>query len=120
MSYDYCQIEQWKNRINVNGIKNPHHDLREFARCHFHQHCSMTDPTFSTKETAHANSTGGQPGGDINANKKLQAAKCVESGAKIYPSSLLKPHLARHQLKHESLVTELRELLVTIERMKIA
>jgi len=54
------------------------------------------------------------------ANKKLHAAKCVECGAKIYPSSLLKPHLARHRLKHESLVTELRELQVTIERMQIA
>jgi hypothetical protein len=54
------------------------------------------------------------------ADKKLDAAKCVECGAKIYPSSLLKPHLARHRLKHESLVTELRKLQVTIERMKIA
>lgn len=54
------------------------------------------------------------------ANKKLHAAECVECGAKIYPSTLLKPHLARHRLKHESLVTELRELQVTIERMKIA
>ena len=54
------------------------------------------------------------------ANKKLHAAECVECGAKIYPSSLLKPHLARHRLKHESLVTELSELHVAIERMKIA
>lgn len=54
------------------------------------------------------------------ANKKLHAAECVECGAKIYPSSLLKPHLARHRLKHESLVTELRDLHVAIERMKIA
>jgi uncharacterized OB-fold protein len=54
------------------------------------------------------------------ANKKLHAAKCAECGAKIYPSSLLKPHLARHRLKHESLVTELRQLQVTIEHMKIA
>ena len=54
------------------------------------------------------------------ANKKLHAAECVECGAKIYPSSLLKPHLARHRLKHDALVTELRELQVTIERMKIA
>ena len=54
------------------------------------------------------------------ANKTLHEAECVECGAKIYPSSLLKPHLARHRLKHESLVTELRDLHVAIERMKIA
>jgi hypothetical protein len=54
------------------------------------------------------------------ANKKLHAAKCAECGAKIYPTSLLKPHLTRHRLKHESLLTELRQLQVTIERMKIA
>jgi uncharacterized OB-fold protein len=54
------------------------------------------------------------------ANKKLHAAKCDECGAKIHPSSLLKPHLAGHRLKHESFVTELRELQFTIERMKLA
>ena len=54
------------------------------------------------------------------ANKKLHAAKCAECGAKIYPSSLLKQHLARHRLKQKSLVTELRELQHAIERMRIA
>lgn len=54
------------------------------------------------------------------ADKKLHAAKCVKCGAKIYPGSLLKPHLIRHRLNHESLVTELRELQDTIERMRIA
>jgi len=54
------------------------------------------------------------------ANKKLHAAKCVECGAKIYPSSLLKQHLARHRVKQKSLVTELRELQHAIERMRIA
>jgi len=54
------------------------------------------------------------------ANKKLHAAKCAECGAKIYPSSLMKPHLARHRLTQKSLVTELRQLQVAIERMRIA
>lgn len=52
-------------------------------------------------------------------NRKLHAAKCAECGAKIYPSSLLKPHLARHRLKQESLVTELKELQNTIQRMPL-
>lgn len=52
------------------------------------------------------------------ANKKLHAAKCAECGAKIYPSSLLKQHLARHRLKHKSLTTELKELQHAIERIK--
>jgi hypothetical protein len=53
-------------------------------------------------------------------NRKLHAAKCAECGAKIYPSSLLKPHLIRHRLKHESFVTEVKKLQDTIERMRIA
>jgi uncharacterized OB-fold protein len=53
-------------------------------------------------------------------NKKLHAAKCAECGAKMYPSSLLKPHLTRHRLQQESLVTELRKLQDTIERMRVA
>jgi hypothetical protein len=31
----------------------------------------MTVPTFSIKETAHANSTGQQPGGDINRQQEI-------------------------------------------------
>jgi hypothetical protein len=54
------------------------------------------------------------------ANKKLHAAKCAECGAKMYPSSLLKPHLTRHRLQQESLVTELRKLQHAIEHMRIA
>jgi hypothetical protein len=38
----------------------------------------------------------------------------------MYPSSLLKPHLTRHRLQQESLVTELRKLQDTIERMRVA
>ena len=53
-------------------------------------------------------------------NKKFHAAKCAECGARMYPSSLLKPHLTRHRLKQKSLVTELRELQHAIERMRIA
>ncbi len=53
-------------------------------------------------------------------NKNLHAAKCAECGAKMYPSSLLKPHLTRHRLQQESLVTELRKLQHAIEHMRIA
>ena len=54
------------------------------------------------------------------ANKKLHAAECAECGAKMYPSSLLKQHLARHRLNQESFASELRQLQDTIERMRIA
>jgi uncharacterized OB-fold protein len=52
-------------------------------------------------------------------NKKLQAAKCEQCGAKMYPSSLLKPHLTRHRLKHQWFVSEMRKLQDTIDRMRI-
>jgi hypothetical protein len=35
----------------------------------------MTVPTFSTKETAHANSTGERPGGDINCQQEIACGK---------------------------------------------
>ena len=54
------------------------------------------------------------------ANKKLHAAKCAACGTKIYPSSLMKTHLAPHQLRQKSLITEIRELQHAIERIRIA
>ena len=53
-------------------------------------------------------------------NKKLHAATCAECGAKMYPSSLLKPHLMRHRVQHDWFVAELTKLRDTIEHMRIA
>jgi uncharacterized OB-fold protein len=53
-------------------------------------------------------------------NKKLPAAKCEECGAKVFPPSLLKPHLTRHRLKNAWFVTELKKLQATMARMRIA
>ena len=53
-------------------------------------------------------------------NKTLPAAKCAECGAKMYPVSLLKPHLTRHRRRHEWFVNELRKLQETMARMRVA
>jgi hypothetical protein len=71
MSYGYVRFSSGRTRSNVNGIVNPHHQLCAFARGYWHQHCSMTVPTFSIRETAHANSTGEQHGGDINRQQEI-------------------------------------------------
>jgi len=49
--------------------------------------------------------------------KSLPAAKCQECGAKMYPKSLLKPHLNRHQLRQRWLMNSLGQLRTALARM---
>jgi len=51
-------------------------------------------------------------------NKCFQAAKCEKCGAKMYPSSLLEPHLHRHQRRHDWFMTELKKLQYTMAHMR--
>jgi hypothetical protein len=51
-------------------------------------------------------------------NKHYRAAKCAKCGAKMYPQSLLKPHLTRHQKKQRWFMTELRKLQYTLAHMR--
>ena len=51
-------------------------------------------------------------------NKTLPAAKCEKCGAKIYPSSLLQPHLTRHQRRQRWFIRELRKLQYTMAHMR--
>jgi hypothetical protein len=51
-------------------------------------------------------------------NRILEAAKCQQCGAKMYPRSLLKPHLDRHQRRHDWFATELRKLQYTMQHMR--
>jgi len=51
-------------------------------------------------------------------DKALPAAKCEECGAKMYPRSLLQPHLTRHQRRQRWFMKELRKLQYTMARMR--
>jgi uncharacterized OB-fold protein len=51
-------------------------------------------------------------------DKSFEAAKCGKCGAKMYPRSLLKPHLYRHQRRHEWFMTELKKLQHTMDHMR--
>ena len=51
-------------------------------------------------------------------NKILPAAKCETCGAKIYPRSLIQPHLTRQQHKQRWFMKELRELQYTMAHMR--
>lgn len=48
----------------------------------------------------------------------LAAAKCGKCGAKMYPRSLLRPHLNRHQRKELWFAAELRQLQSRFARMR--
>lgn len=51
-------------------------------------------------------------------DKALPAAKCEECGAKIYPGSLLQPHITRHQRRQRWFVNELKKLQYTMAHMR--
>ena len=51
-------------------------------------------------------------------NQALPAATCEECGAKIYPRSLLQPHIIRHQRRQRWFVKELRKLQYTMAHMR--
>ena len=51
-------------------------------------------------------------------DQALPAAKCEECGAKIYPRSLLEPHVTRHQRRQRWFVKELKKLQYTMAHMR--
>jgi hypothetical protein len=51
-------------------------------------------------------------------NKCLPAAKCERCGAKMYPRSLLEPHLTHHQRKQRWFMKELKKLQDTMAHMR--
>lgn len=48
----------------------------------------------------------------------LEAAKCDECGAKIYPESLLGAHLVRHRLRRRWFDAEIKKLQFTFSHMR--
>jgi uncharacterized OB-fold protein len=50
--------------------------------------------------------------------KEFRAVKCEQCGAKMYPKSLLQPHLSKHRLHQRWLSSELRKLQDTFSRMR--
>jgi uncharacterized OB-fold protein len=50
--------------------------------------------------------------------QKFRAAKCDKCGAKMYPQSLLEPHLTRHRRRKRWVNAELRKLQDTFARMR--
>jgi hypothetical protein len=51
-------------------------------------------------------------------DKALPAAKCEECGAKMYPRSLLRPHVTRHQRRQRWFMKELSKLKDTMAHMR--
>lgn len=55
----------------------------------------------------------------ISIDKRhLRAVKCQKCGAKMFPVSLLKPHLSRHRRRQRWFNTELRKLQYTFSHMR--
>jgi uncharacterized OB-fold protein len=50
--------------------------------------------------------------------QKFHAVKCDKCGAKMYPISLLEPHLTRHRRRQRWVNTELRKLQHTFAHMR--
>ena len=50
--------------------------------------------------------------------KNLPAAKCRKCGAKMFPKSLLKPHLNRHQRRERWLRAEVNKLQHRFGRLR--
>jgi hypothetical protein len=48
----------------------------------------------------------------------FRAAKCDKCGAKLYPQSLLEPHLSRHRRRKRWFNAELRKLQYTFSHMR--
>jgi uncharacterized OB-fold protein len=51
-------------------------------------------------------------------DRNLPAAKCHKCGAKMYPRSLLQPHLTRHQRRQRWFSEELKKLQYTMAHMR--
>jgi hypothetical protein len=50
--------------------------------------------------------------------RNLRAARCEKCGAKMFPRSLLEPHLTRHRRRQRWFNVELRKLQDTFSRMR--
>ena len=50
--------------------------------------------------------------------KNLRAARCDKCGAKMYPQSLLEPHLSRHRRRQRWFNAEIRKLQSTFSHMR--
>jgi hypothetical protein len=50
--------------------------------------------------------------------KNLPAARCRKCGAKMYPKSLLRPHLSRHRRKERWFTNEVNKLQNTFSRLR--
>ena len=73
------------------------------------------------------NSRGGRSCGQVHKrNRKIislarsdfEAVKCEKCGAKMYPQSLLKPHLTRHRRRQRWFNAEIRKLQYTFTHMR--
>ena len=51
-------------------------------------------------------------------NKTLRAVKCEKCGAKMFPVTLLKPHLTQHRRRQRWINSELRKLQHTFTHMR--
>lgn len=49
---------------------------------------------------------------------RFRAVKCSKCGAKMYPTSLLKPHLTRHRRRDQWLNVELSKLRYIMNHMR--
>ena len=52
------------------------------------------------------------------ARMNFRAAKCEKCGAKIYPISLLEPHITRHRRRQRWFNAEMRKLQYTFSHMR--
>ncbi len=52
------------------------------------------------------------------AKMRFRAVKCGKCGAKMFPTSLLKPHLTRHRRRENWLKLELGKLRQTMTHMR--
>jgi hypothetical protein len=48
----------------------------------------------------------------------FRAVKCDKCGAKMYPQSLLEPHLTRHRRRHRWFKSEMKKLQFTFSHMR--
>jgi len=50
--------------------------------------------------------------------RDLRAVRCEKCGAKMYPTSLLEPHLTRHRRRERWFNAEMRKLQYTFSHMR--
>lgn len=73
---------------------------------------------FSTEEEIMQTVSAGALKTIVYRKKSFSAATCNSCGAKMYPKSLLKPHLNRHQRTQRWFMAELSKLQHTFSRIR--